>query len=83
MFLLIYVDDIILAGKDKTKVNKFKEKLKGRFKIKDVGELNTFLGINIKRKNRGLFLNQTYYLQKLLERFKMTDCKLLLLRQWR
>ena len=74
IFLLLYVDDIILAGKDNEKIKTIKEKLKSRFRMKDMGRLSTFLGIDIKPTSNGMFLSQSNYLIQLLNRFKMSDC---------
>ena len=74
MFLLLYVDDMILAGKDRCKIESVKEKLKGRFRMKDMGEISTFLGIDMKKNEKGLFLNQSYYMELLLKRFNMKEC---------
>ena len=72
---MLFVHDIILTGKDQITINRVKEKLKTRFKMKDLGEMSTFLGINIEKTNSGLYLNQSNYLQRLLKRFGMEDCK--------
>ena len=74
MFLLLYVDNMILAGKDKYKIESVKEKLKSRFRMKDMDEISTFLGIDIKKSENGLFLSQSYYMEQLLKRFNMNEC---------
>jgi len=43
--LLVYVDDIILAGNDKEEIDRVKEALNKTFKIKDLGDLRYFLGL--------------------------------------
>ena len=43
----VYVDDLILAGKDKAKMKRVKEELASEFDIKDLGKLNYFLGMSI------------------------------------
>ena len=45
--LLIYVDDIILAGNDKEEIARIKQALNQTFKIKDLGNLRYFLGLEI------------------------------------
>ena len=43
--------------------------------MKDLGKLSWFLGIEFKCENGTIEMNQTRYLEKVLERFKMKDCK--------
>lgn len=43
--------------------------------MKDMGNLTQFLGINIRRTEDGIYLNQKNYLSNLLQRFGMDDCK--------
>ena len=57
MALLIYVDDIVLAGNDTHACNEFKAYLHACFSIKDLGPLKYFLGIEIARGPKGLFLS--------------------------
>jgi len=48
MFVMaVYVDDIILGGKNLVRVNAVKEKLSGSFKMKDLGSLHHFWGVKI------------------------------------
>jgi hypothetical protein len=75
LYLLLYVDDIIIAGDDMKKIQDVKLTLSSRFHMKDLGELQSFLGINITRTNDKLYINQALYAQKLLKRFGMEDCK--------
>ena len=52
-YLLLYVDDILIAAKNKTHVQKFKAQLKKQFDMKDLGEAKKILGVEITR-DRGL-----------------------------
>ena len=45
--MAVYVDDIILGGKSKSKLMKVKKELSKTFEIKDLGRLHHFLGVKI------------------------------------
>jgi hypothetical protein len=72
----VYVDDILIFGKDKQKVQRLKDKLSARFNMKDLGPVTWYLGIKITRDRqaRTITLSQKAYFQKVLERFQMADC---------
>ena len=75
-YLGVYVDDIILAGKTETKLNEVKSDLSRKFDIKDLGELNYFLGIKIDQQDNleSVWIGQPAYTKNLLEMFGMQDC---------
>ncbi|CAJ2640159.1 unnamed protein product [Trifolium pratense] len=77
LYLLLYVDDILMASSDKHEIQKLKEKLNGEFEMKDLGNAKRILGMDILRdRSKGeLFLSQHDYLKKVVERFRMTDSK--------
>ena len=75
IYILLYVDDIIIAGDDTTRMEDIKASLKSRFKMKNLEILSYFLGIKITRSEREMFLNQSCYLNRLLVRFNMSNCK--------
>ena len=65
--LLVYVDDIVLAGTSTSEISHVKQLLHQSFKIKDLGQLRFFLGFEIARTTDGIFLNQRKYTLELLE----------------
>ncbi|KAG5551959.1 hypothetical protein RHGRI_010151 [Rhododendron griersonianum] len=65
-FVLVYVDDILIAGNDDQAISCLKAFLHQRFRIKDLGQLKYFLGIEIARSKSGIFLNQRKYLLDIL-----------------
>ncbi|WJX45133.1 hypothetical protein P8452_32036 [Trifolium repens] len=77
LYLLLYVDDIHMASSDKHGIQKLKEKLNDEFEMKDLGNAKRILGMNILRdRSKGeLFLSQHDYLKKVVERFRMSDSK--------
>ncbi|CAH9124278.1 unnamed protein product [Cuscuta epithymum] len=77
IILLLYVDDMLVAGANMQEINKLKKKLSEEFEMKDLGEARQILGMSIVRdKMEGtLKLSQQKYIQKVLEKFRMTDAK--------
>ena len=77
IYLLIYVDDMLIACKDKGEIKKLKIILKSEFDMKDLGAARRILGIDIIRdRNRGTpKLTQSGYLKKVVNVFETSDCK--------
>ncbi|XP_022020116.1 uncharacterized mitochondrial protein AtMg00810-like [Helianthus annuus] len=75
MYLLVYVDDLILTGNDPNALKSFISCLHNEFAIKDLGELNYFPGLEVTYTSNGLFLNQSKYALDILSRAKMLDAK--------
>lgn len=67
LILLVYVDDIIVTCSDIRAIMQLKHLLHSQFKIKDLGDLRYFLGIEVARSQGGLLLNQRKYTLELLE----------------
>jgi hypothetical protein len=65
--LLVYVDDIVLSGTSIDEIQSVKAFLDQQFKIKDLGQLRFFLGLEIARSSSGIFLNQRKYTLELLD----------------
>ncbi|CAL9000527.1 unnamed protein product [Prunus brigantina] len=75
VYVLVYVDDIIVTGFETQSVHRFLDQLCSTFDSRRMGELNFFLGMEITRFPDHLFISQTRYAVDLLKRFNMTDCK--------
>jgi hypothetical protein len=78
IILLLYVDDMLVAGSNMQDINVLKKKLANSFAMKDLGAAKKILGMRITRdrKNRKLTLSQGEYIEKVLERFRMQNAKL-------
>ncbi|CAL8999959.1 unnamed protein product [Prunus brigantina] len=76
IFLVLYVNDILLASSDFQLLKSTKEMLSISFDMKDMGEAHFVLGIEILRDiSRCLLgLSQKSYIEKVLKRFKMEKC---------
>ena len=72
-FLLLYVDDILIAAKSIVEVNKLKLLLSREFDMKDLGIAKKILEIEIRRDRdaKRLWLSQASYVKKVLKRFSM------------
>jgi hypothetical protein len=77
IFLELYVDDILLIGKDIPIMEVVKSSLRKSFSMKDLGEAAYILDIKIYRDrlNRLIGLSQDAYIDKILNRFNMQDSK--------
>ena len=73
--ILVWVDDIIIAASDMVLMSEAKQMLQERFRMKDLGRLSYFLGIDFKQGDGFVKMNQRRYLSKVLERFEMSSCK--------
>jgi hypothetical protein len=74
VMLLLYVDDLFLIG-DKKLITESKRKLATKFKMKDLGMMHYFLGLEVWKRPSEIFLNQGKYTVVILKRFIMMDCK--------
>jgi histone deacetylase 1/2 len=75
MYLLVYVDDIILVSSLGTAADRLVSALSGDFAIKDLGRLHYFLGLEVSHSASGLTLTQPKYSMDLLRRSGMLECK--------
>ena len=75
MALLIYVDDFILTGNNSEVCGKFKAYLHSCFKIKDLGPLKYFLGIEVAPESKGLFLCQRKYALEIIDECGLLGAK--------
>lgn len=77
IYLLLYVDDMLLVGKHISDIKKVKSELAKAFDMKDLGEASRILGMDILRERSSgkLKLVQSNYLTKVLEKFGMINCR--------
>ena len=75
--LVLYVDGILLATNDIGMLHETRRFLSKKFEMKDLGDASFVLGIQIHRdRSRGILgLSQKSYIEKILKRFGMRDCK--------
>ncbi|XP_041025482.1 uncharacterized mitochondrial protein AtMg00810-like [Juglans microcarpa x Juglans regia] len=75
MYILIYVDDILITCADKHAIDELLKSLHSDFAIKDLGSLNFFLGIKAIKSNGQLILSQHRYMIDILQKKKMHEAK--------
>lgn len=73
--IAVYVDDLIIASKNEELFQKLRNKLMKSFEMRDLGKLNHCLGIKFEQKDGKLIANQSKYIDDVLKKFYMTDCK--------
>ncbi|WVZ68483.1 hypothetical protein U9M48_017417 [Paspalum notatum var. saurae] len=75
VFILVYVDDIIVASSSQQATASLLKNLEKDFALKDLGDLHCFLGIEVKRSDGKLLLSQERYASELLKKAGMQFCK--------
>ena len=75
IYLLLYVDDMLIAFKSRSAINKLKKDLSSEFEMKDLGEVKKVLCMEIKQDQKGgkVSLIQMGYLKKVLQKFNIND----------
>lgn len=77
--ITIQVDDLIIVGDSATKIDHVKGLLKQEFEMKDLEELRYFLGIEVIRTPKGIWLSQRQYALYMLSKCGMANCKPILM----
>lgn len=75
IYVLLYVDDLVIATSDISVMNNFKEYLKTKFRMTDLGEIRYFIGIKIEVEEDKISLSQSAYISKVLHKYNMLECK--------
>ena len=71
----IYVDDIIFGSTNVSLCEEFSKCMHSEFEMSMMGELNYFLGLQIKQTKEGIFINQAKYVKDLLKKFDFEGMK--------
>ncbi|CAL1409432.1 unnamed protein product [Linum trigynum] len=72
--LLIYVDDMVITGSDAEGILELKASLHRSFNLKDLGDVEYFLGLQVQRSAHGLFVSQKKYIKDLLDTAQYSKC---------
>nr|GEU39303.1 hypothetical protein [Tanacetum cinerariifolium] len=71
----VYVNDIIFGSTNKKPCKAFERLMKNKFQMSSMGELTLFLGLQVKKKDDGIFISQDKYVAKILRKFGFTNVK--------
>ncbi|RVW87716.1 Retrovirus-related Pol polyprotein from transposon TNT 1-94 [Vitis vinifera] len=74
-YILVYVDDILITGNNDQFVQHVITQLNNQFALKDLGDIDYFLGIQVKHTSVGMHLSQAKYISNLLQKTKMLHVK--------
>jgi len=75
LLVQIYVDDIIFGSTNDSPCKEFSQDMQNEFEMSMMGELNFFLGLQIKQTKNGIFISQSKYCKNLIHRFGMENAK--------
>lgn len=75
VYILLYVDDIMLTASSDSLLRWTIAALQAEFSMKDLGTLDHFLGISVCRTSASMYLSQRQYILDILDRAGMSDCK--------
>jgi hypothetical protein len=75
LLVQVYVDDILFSGTSHSLLAWFAEDMSKEFEMSMIGELQFFLGLQIKQAKEGTFVHQAKYTKDILKKFKMDDSK--------
>ena len=70
----VYVDDLIISGPNADDITQFKQEMRKKFSMSDLGLLSYYLGIEVKQGDGGITLSQSAYAAKILESVGMNTC---------
>ncbi|GJY51474.1 uncharacterized mitochondrial protein-like protein [Tanacetum coccineum] len=75
LLVQVYVDDIIFGSTKKPLCTEFEKMMHKKFQMSSMGELTFFLGLQVKQKEDGIFINQDKYVTDILKKLGFSDVK--------
>nr|KYP34910.1 hypothetical protein KK1_044078 [Cajanus cajan] len=75
VYLMVYVDDIVITRNDATRIFQLKEHLFSHFQTKDLGCLKYFLGIEVAQSKKGVVISQRKYALDILKESGLKNCR--------
>ena len=74
IYIVLYVDDMVIITGNIENLNLLKQYIMNAFEMKDLKDIELFLGMRITRTEDSIAIDQTSYIKTVLEKFKMTNC---------
>lgn len=75
VYLVVYVDDIVVTGNDDIKISQSKQHLSSHFQTKDLGHLKYFLGIEVAQSKEDIIISERKYALDILQETGMINCR--------
>ena len=75
IFLLVYVDDVLIIGNNIALISRVKDDLNKCFALNTLGSVGYFLGFEVNRNKNGILLTQSKYISDLLKKANMAEAK--------
>lgn len=75
LYFSVYVDDLLVTGNNTIAIKSLVKALSTEFDLKDLGDLQFFLGIEVTQSPKGLFLSERKYIHDLLQSLNMASAK--------
>jgi len=74
VYIVVYVDDLLITGNNESYIASVKQDLKKVFEMIDMGHLHYYLGVEVIQDPKYIFISQRKYIGELLNRFGMIEC---------
>jgi hypothetical protein len=74
VYLVVYVDDLLITWNNESYIASIRKELKKGFEMIYLGHLHYYLGIEVIRNPRYIFISQTKYIGEFLNKFGMAEC---------
>ncbi|KAL3687453.1 hypothetical protein R1sor_013762 [Riccia sorocarpa] len=76
VFILIYVDDLLVTANHSRRIQQLVNLLTKNFEMSGIGDLTNYLHVKFSQTNAGIFMSQLAYVQSILSDLKLTECNL-------
>ena len=74
VYLVVYVDDILMTGNNESYISSINKELRKGFEMTDLGYVHYYLGIEVTQHTTFIFLFENKYIENLLNIFGMDEC---------